>query len=380
MKILRVGLFFLLTVLLFWVAYAAFYLYTHRDTQPPMLLNIETGYSAVALSPDQSLLFAAYSHQRDDTQKSEATIKMWRLDEAATAPSWQWQCVGYAANDISVSSDGEILAVACTDGKARLWSVPTGKFLRAIPVVEKGTPTGATAVAFSSAKLMLAVGAPTTRLFNKSPDPNIRSTIRIFDQKGAKLQHKFYIGGDVRTMRFAPTGQKLAAFCGMHGYHNAFGKSGYTGVADAVYSALYDVRNGKELVNSAQVFSYIPQDALSFSRDASLFLVGRMPSDLLLYNLSKPETIPQLGIVPSTTYHAAANAGFSGKLAAEISPDGKHIAVGHDDGIEFYSASTGKLQYKLSAPNSLDFIKYSLDGARLLAIDKSGDVFSYQLN
>jgi len=339
---------------------AATYFCFQKDMAQPPLLTIESGAKSLAATPDLSLVFAAYSQVGNGSKKPAGTIKMWSLANVVAAPGWQWVSPGYAANEIAVSPAGKVLAAACTDGKTRLWKRPSGKFSGAIAALRNGNQAGASSVAFSPDGISLAIATPLQHNA-KDRDPNIKSSVRVFDARTLKLLNVFNFQWHVRKIRFSPDSKNLLVSYTGHSSNTVFGRFGYCAGEDIAGVSLMKISDWSELgTGGASYFSVKPFAAAQLLRNKASNIARHEGEDLSA--LAKPER----GEV----------------LKVELSSGGDRIAVGYRGLLEIYDPATRELKDTISNGNAgsfPDFLEFSRDGKRLLLVE-SGDVRLFFVN
>lgn len=328
----------------------------------------------MAFSPDRSLLFAFYSRKKNPFERlKEGDLKMWDLRKVNSRPAWQWHCVGYTANQMDISPDGKILAVACTDGQTRLWRWPDGKFYRAISAVQNSGISGTTSLSFSLDGKSLIISSVTTKIIATEPY-NMQSIIRFLDANEWKLQRYFVVKGAIRLMRLSPDERRLAVAGGIGVTNQVFGQQA---VGYGAYIAVLEPTSGQKLSNE-EVFPDEPADGvLAFAPDGNTLLVG-WRGTALLFTLSKlPKLLSpvSLNLQPQPSY---------GTVPVSLSADGKWVAgapngAPNNEAVRVYEAQTGMQIRTFPASEAIAYITFTPDNETLIGVGEKGAVFRWRL-
>jgi len=260
-------------------------------------------------------------------------------------------------NAVAYSRDGAYLAYGGGDNTVRLWDLrnprPLPRLLRGPN--PQGTQ-GITAVAFSSDSVSLAVG--------NSSDTDVH--IEVWDLRNLKATPRTFPGRtDVQSLAFSPDGAHLAAF----------GRS-RPGVV-----TVWDLRNSNvssmllKVPDHATLATYnFTSTSVAFSPTEGTLLAAANGDSWWIWDLTNPGSVYLSFTAPTVP------AGTRGALTFQsvaFSPDGAHLAVGGNGGLQVWDlrnpqAPPLRMPGMDSLNSRIDSIAYSPNGAGLAAADGSG--------
>jgi WD40 repeat protein len=237
-----------------------------------------------------------------------------------------------SVSSVSFSPDGRLLATACTDNVARLWSVPDGKSL----AILSGHSNSLRSVSFSPDGRTLATAcADHTAQLWSVPDGQSLATLSGHS-------------GSVSSVSFSPDGRFLA-----------------TGSDDKT-ARLWSVPDGTLLVTLSGHSDWVR--SVSFSPDGRTLATGNDDKTIRLWN------VPDGRLLATLSGHS--NYVFT----VSFSPDGRLLASGCNDGtVQLWSVPDGTSLATLSAHSACVFsVSFSPDGRLLVtgSDDKTARLWS----
>ncbi|WP_051467021.1 WD40 repeat domain-containing serine/threonine protein kinase [Actinomadura oligospora] len=231
------------------------------------------------------------------------------------------------ANEIAFSPHNRVVALACTDGKVRLYSVPDGRAVATLT----GPAKRAMGVAWSTRDRIAAAGQDGGFLWDSS------------GRLVTRLARKDKYPGELYSTAFAPDG-RMVATCG----------------ADQ-FVRLYDGVTGARIADLGTPSA----TSVAFSPDGRTLAVGEYGgTDGNMVRLWNVQTRTELAQLP----------GHKSVTAVAFSGDGRRLASGGDDGGSNYQGTirvwdvASKTQLKLlTTPHHCMSVALNADGTKMLS-------------
>jgi WD40 repeat protein len=250
------------------------------------------GVSAVAFRPDGTILATA---------SRDRTARLW--DAATGQPVLT---IGGHADELSAvafSPEGKRLATASRDGTARVWDAQTGREVLAL----RGHAQGVTGVAFSpdGRRLLTASGDRTARVWDAATGA----------QRLALHAHT----GPVTAAAFSPDGKRLATAC------------------RDKWARLWDAATGGQ---PSGFGDGNPLLGVAFSPDGRWLATASAGRTARVWDVG-----PRPGVMTLE--------GHAGRVSsAALTPDGKRLATGAQDGVRVWDTDTGRALLTLRQQHS----------------------------
>ncbi|MFF4276711.1 helix-turn-helix domain-containing protein [Streptomyces sp. NPDC001536] len=278
----------------------------------------------LASEPDLAALLAVHAYRTSPTREATAA-----LYAAAALPLRKRLTSGTEPVDsVALSPDGHTLATHSTDGRIRIWYLPTGR-LRATLTGDTGNEAGEAAV-FSPDGGTLAVAA----------SGGTGARVTLWDPASGRKIRAFAVpDGAVRGMAFSPDGRTLAA-------------------SSPAVVRMWDVATGR----TRRTFSNHPDpQAVAFGSDGHTVAAASLNGRVRVWEVTTGRT--------RTSYDRQ----IKGTEVA-LSPDGQTYAVVRDDGsVQLRETATGLVRRTIEdAPVGSHGVAFAPDG-RTLALPGPGD-------
>ncbi len=372
------------------------------------LLLIETGSPVIGLSisPDDRLIAAGLA---------DNSVGVWQLESGAELHRLRGHAM--MVTDVEFSPDGATLASSSADASVRLWDVESGTIRHTLQkhldyVIKLSFSSDGARLASSSA----AIGVNENQ---RTPEHN---TIQVWDvASGENLLTIPPDGiGYIRDVEFSPDGLTIAATT----WSSALGGT----------ARIYDSESGAEL---QRLYAHRTTIAnVEFSPDGKMLATGSRDGSVKIWNIEQgvevtsyvgfPERVHDIEYSPDGEYmmiglgnagdfpdgsdnpvdgsaflwdlrnraQAQVYAGHSNwTWAADISPDGSLVASGSgplslpaspddlDATARVWDAASGQQIIALSGhSNTVDSVRFTLDGDYLLSASWDGSVRRWDLN
>ena len=297
---------------------------------PTTLFAVGNGCGAAARSPD-------------GTKVAVAVGRVVRVFDERTSESFDLTGHAGTVNAVAFSPDGARLATAASDGTAKLWRAADGRLVRTF----LGHTEWVTAVAFSPSGLTLATGS-------------YDRTVRTWDaESGGELKVMRGHTGGVRAVAFAPNGRMIASGAADHTVrlwtaaggrvaltlkkHTAAVRAvAFTPDGSHVASAsddrtvrLSQIADGREVGQTT-----LPEvgTTLAFAPRGEALFVGTGGGHVVRLNPNSGRVQAYLGVEPGLDPDTPAHA--AGVTAVLPSADGSSLkTVGNDGGVLSWSAN-----------------------------------------
>lgn len=318
-------------------------------------------FSAVAFSPDGSLLASASGNSNGENIDGENIVRLWNPATGAAVHVLLGHQV--PVNAIAFSPDGRLLASASWDNTVRIWDTTTGVAVRTL----QGHQNMVNAVAFSPVGGLLA-------------SASLDGTMRLWDSATGNLVRLLGQNSNIVTaVTFSPDGRLLAS-AAMDGRVALWDPATGTAVriidADALRSpAIAFSPDGRVLASASLVdrvvrtwdpatgaavrsfkLHQLGVKAVTFSPDGRLLATASL-EDHGMVRLWDPVTGAAMGSLEG--HHLPVN-------AIAFSPDGRRLAsVSADNTIRICDVTTEAAVYIVNGP--VKAVAFSPDG-RLLAV------------
>jgi WD40 repeat protein/serine/threonine protein kinase len=307
-----------------------------RDGWPPVLLwdlgegkivreftFDRTGVHSLAFTPDGNTLAAGTYQGRH--------IQVWdvRTGKSLWAHEGQW-CQGGRA--LAYSPDGSVLAVGTNWGTVHLWDAASGRALRELP----GHGGDIRVVSFSHKGTELA------SVCNAGD-----CLVRYWDVASGRLEHESRLDGMPLALSWSPQGNTLGVAASRRG-----------GVYSEPVVYLCDVASDRRL---RELRTKDTVQSIAWSADGALFATGGRAGQLWS---------------PSTGLVIADLPGKGNGLA--FSPNGKWLAIGHDQLVRLCDVHTGDTKQELrGAKKNLSALAWSADGRILVGATDDNELCTW---
>ena len=275
----------------------------------------------LAVSPDGTLVLAAYAEQTVRLWNTQTGQPVWSAPQSVVAP----------VADLTFSTNGNKLALALQNGSMTVWSLQDNQ--TDPKVFHFQSPEGLMSIAFDPTGAMLVLGGA-------------HGSVKLFDlaqeryRNGFQAQHQNSIGGVVFS------GDGLRIFSG-----------DWNGLVRT-----WSVETGQAIGPPVRYESRI--QTMAATADGQGWVAGTRHAVVHLHD-GQPETVPR-----RLTFQ---NAGFS---AVALSPDGTQlVASTRAYAIEVWNTTTGKLRLSLTGHvGRLSDLVFSPDGTLLASASWDGSV------
>ena len=330
------------------------------------LVHLDKGVVMLAISPDGQRVAAA----------TGTAVKLWNPTTGLpNMLSLEHPALVFA---LDFSLDGKLLAAGCEDGSANVWDAAKGELIRAVKGPE-GMRT--CAVAFSPDSLRLLIGGGT-----KSADRGYLQhwALNAHDPISAPTEEK----GEVMAAAFSPDGRNyltrsllpvvnLQFFAECQLWDTSTQQPAaapFPSVAFPLSGNLVFSPDSKIILNMDGIGAVSrrrrPGQPQMLQHDGALGKVAlSQDGKILLTCVRKADWRSEAHVWDAVTrVHLAGPIPFSCEPdAADLSPDGKTIAIGTiSEAVQFWDAATGMKKAAHIAANNVQSLAFSPDGTRLV--------------
>ncbi|MFL5342820.1 MAG: WD40 repeat domain-containing protein [Gemmataceae bacterium] len=324
------------------------------DTQS--VWDAATGREIAALNGHHSWV-ECIAQSRDGkliaTSGQDGLIRLW--DGTTFKPLVPPRGHFYAIWDLDVSGDGRRAVTAGGDLMARVWDLATGREERSVARKWFGCPalspdgqsvlvpggdgiqtynvaTGRAAAVpgdIARAKARGIQFAPDGRTVLTAHD----QTVSLWDWPAGKLRHTFGTNGEYYGATFGPDSRMVLTHSKVVTANNEGGMP-----------ELWDVATGKKLCSLDAMTNFYPRMTAIHPDGQRAFVFERRESKVVVFNLVNRQR--ERAFVSS---RAQANMGlYYSVLSLALSPDGRMLAIGNNDGsITLFETATGQIRKQL---------------------------------